>query len=161
MKNKKSLFGIFLIGVAMFSMVGCAFKNKDKLVNLNIDNLYYVKIESYNEKSADENIRIEIDFDEGTICSGYMSEFLNRDDALPEVKELTEEQSKELKEYIIEYSYTVQDKEEDYWPDTDEYPDMNRLFVYDVRYDEERYKEDGALCYPDGWAEFIEVLMTY
>lgn len=167
MKNKKSLFGIFLIGVAMFSMVGCSFKNKDKLAdlnadNLNADNLNYVEIDTY-EKDGDfwSVFGIVIDFDEGTMCYGHKSDLIDMIDGHPKVKELNEEQIKELKNYIIDYSYTVHDKEDDYWPDTDEYPDMRLLFEYDIRFGGERYKQDGALCYPDGWDEFIEFLREY
>ena len=42
---------------------------------------------------------------------------------------------------------------------------MNVLFEYDITFgDSENYKEysaDGALCYPDGWSEFIKTLMEY
>lgn len=70
---------------------------------------------------------------------------------------LSEEQGKELRELILQYSHTVKDKEDEYWPDSDEYPDMLVLFQFDVRggEDNKRYRASGALCYPDGWEEFI------
>lgn len=68
---------------------------------------------------------------------------------------LSEEQCSELRELILEYSQRVKEKEDEYWPHTEEYPDMFRLFTFDMWGEDKRYKEDGALCYPDGWEEFI------
>ena len=58
---------------------------------------------------------------------------------------------------IANYSPTVQEKEYDYWPHTDEYPEMYVLFEYCILFDNGyKYKMDGAECYPDGWDEFVE-----
>lgn len=75
-----------------------------------------------------------------------------------ETIELNEEQSDELRQLILQYSQTVKEKEDEYWPHTSEYPDMLVLFDFDMRGGEKQYKADGALCYPDGWGEFIEDL---
>lgn len=68
--------------------------------------------------------------------------------------ELNEEQCERLKELILQYGSKVEEKSEYYWPNTDEYPDMRRLFCFEVWSEEIIYKETGALCYPDGWEEF-------
>lgn len=75
-----------------------------------------------------------------------------------ETIKLNEEQSDELRQLILQYSQTVKEKEDEYWPHTSEYPDMLVLFNFDMRGEEKQYKADGALCYPDGWEEFIEDL---
>lgn len=71
---------------------------------------------------------------------------------------LNEETSNELRELIFQYSRTVKEQEDEYWPHTSEYPDMRTLFRFDMRSDEKQYKATGALCYPDGWEEFIKEL---
>ncbi len=169
----------FLLICTLLCMTGCTIFNKhngtggdntgstekdertDDLETLTADNLFSLDIDSNSEENSEENIRIVIYFDKGTICSGKATEFWDDDDTMPEVKSLTEEQIKELKEYVIEYSYKVQEKKDEYWPHYDEYPEMAVLFRYELWYGEEKYKEDGALCYPDGWDEFIEALMAY
>lgn len=174
----RRLMVAFLFICALVCMTGCTIFNKqngigsdntgttekdertDDLETLTADNLFCLNIDSYSEEDSEEDIRIVIYFDEGTICSGKAKEFWD-DDTMPEVKSLTEEQIKELKQYVIEYSYKVQEKKDDYWPHYDEYPEMAVLFRYDLWYGEEKYREDGALCYPDGWDEFIETLMSY
>lgn len=175
----RRLMVAFLLICALVCMTGCTIFNKqngtggdntevtekdkrtDDLENLTADNLFSLDIDSNSEENSEENIRIVIRFDKGIICSGKATEFRDDDDTMPEVKSLTEEQLEELKEYVIEYSYKVQEKKDEYWPHYDEYPAMAVLFRYDLWYGEEKYKEDGALCYPDGWDEFIETLMAY
>lgn len=138
-----------------------------ELESLSADSISYLEISSRadgGEYSAaggyPEDVRIRIDFEKGTICRGKEDEFWG-DDASPEVKDLTKEQCDELKELIIEYSSTVEKQEKEYWPQSDEYPEMMLLFEYELWLGEQRYKQDGALCYPDGWSEFIETLMEY
>lgn len=75
-----------------------------------------------------------------------------------ETIKLNEEQSDELRQLILQYSQTIKEKEDEYWPHTSEYPDMLVLFYFDMRGEKKQYKADGALCYPDGWEEFIEDL---
>lgn len=73
--------------------------------------------------------------------------------------ELNEEQCGKLRELIAQYALIVREQEYEYWPHTPEYPDMLTLFRFEIwGEEEERYKADGALCYPDGWEEFIEEL---
>ena len=94
-----------------------------KLESLSAEAITYLEIVSRAEDGGyPEDVRIEIDFEQGTICRGDEKEFWG-DNASPEVKELTKEQCDELKELIIEYSCTVQKKEKAYWPQTDEYPE--------------------------------------
>lgn len=71
---------------------------------------------------------------------------------------LSEEQCSKLREFILEYSGTVKEKENTYWPQTEEYPAMITLFKFEIGGEDKRYKETGALCYPDGWEVFIENL---
>ena len=76
--------------------------------------------------------------------------------------ELTEEQCQRLKEYVVEYTYKVKAKEKEYWPQTDEYPAMYGLFSYEIKFGEdEEYSQTGALCYPDGWEEFLDMLIEH
>lgn len=137
----------------------------DDLSNLTADNITRLRIDSYAEEDGEdgypEDVQIEIDFEKGTICSGTEEKFRDDDDSLPEVKTLTEEQCEELKDLIIEYAHTVQEKEEEYWPQTEEYPAMIILFEYNLWFGGKRYKQDGACCYPDGWSEFVAKLMAY
>jgi len=72
--------------------------------------------------------------------------------------ELSVEQCNELRQLILEYSQTVKEQEDEYWPDTDEYPDMLVLFKFEMTGEKKRYRASGALCYPDGWEEFVENL---
>lgn len=69
--------------------------------------------------------------------------------------ELSVEQCNELRQLILEYSQTVKEQEDEYWPDTDEYPDMLVLFKFEMTGEKKRYRASGALCYPDGWEEFV------
>ena len=71
---------------------------------------------------------------------------------------LSEESGNELRELVLQYSQVVKEQEDEYWPHTSEYPDMLVLFKFDMRGEEKQYKANGALCYPDGWEEFIEAL---
>lgn len=74
-------------------------------------------------------------------------------------KKLSDDNANEFINEIVNYSPNVQEKEYDYWPHTEEYPEMLVLFRYDVTFENGyRYRTDGALCYPDGWAEFVERL---
>lgn len=72
--------------------------------------------------------------------------------------DLNEEQCEQLKELILQYAVKVEEKSEDYWPHTEEYPDMTILFAFEVWDEEKTYREMGALCYPDGWDEFWQEL---
>ena len=69
--------------------------------------------------------------------------------------ELSDDRCNELQKLILEYSLRVKEQEDEYWPDTDEYPDMLVLFEFEMNGEEKRYRATGALCYPDGWEDFI------
>lgn len=163
---------IFLIGCTSFNIgesgsseEGSSNKKvinkKNPLENLTAENITSVNIDSRTEDDSEEDIRIEIDFVEGTICSGKAYEFRDDNDELPEVKSLTDEQLTELRGLVKDYSYTVQGQEKDYWPDLEEYPPLLVLFEYEIEFGEGRYATDGALCYPDGWGEFVDKLLEY
>ena len=152
-----------LIGCALFSMTACSETGTNSgktsvLDNLTDENLYSVSIESYDEETSN-TIHIEIDFYDETLRRGI------RPDSTSETVNLTDTQCTELRKYIAQYSHTVKEKEQEYWPQTSEYPEMYVLFSYDICFDDnghyEDYKESGALCYPDGWNEFIEYLLAY
>ena len=69
---------------------------------------------------------------------------------------LSDEQNEEILEYMTEYTIAVKAKDDEYWPNTEEYPDM--LILFDYRVNNQRW--DGALCYPDNWAEMIDYLKS-
>ena len=75
-----------------------------------------------------------------------------------ETYELSDDRCNELQKLILEYSLRVKEQEDEYWPDTDEYPDMLVLFEFEMNGEVKRYRATGALCYPDGWEDFIEEL---
>lgn len=73
---------------------------------------------------------------------------------------LTDDKKEEFLNEIVDYSPTVQEKEYDYWPHTDEYPALLVLFKYNINFDNDyQYETDGALCCPDGWNEFVNRLV--
>lgn len=73
---------------------------------------------------------------------------------------LTDDKMEEFINEIANYSPKVQEKEYDYWPHTDEYPEMYVLFDYILLFDNGyKYRMDGAECYPDDWDDFIERLV--
>lgn len=135
-------------------------RTKD-LKNLTADNLFYVSIMSNNSDDSNQNVRIQISLDEGVI----ERDFWDGDNTKSTEVILKEEQCQELREQIVEYSHTVQEKEKDYWPQTDEYPAMMVLFEYEIWFGDdeyyEKYRQNGALCYPDGWDAFVEKLLAY
>ncbi len=111
------------------------------------DEIDYVVLSSYNDRGEKlEDISLWL----------YPGEEEARIDN--ETIKLNEEQSDELRQLILQFSQTVKEQEDEYWPHTSEYPDMLVLFNFDMRGGEKRYRADGALCYPDGWEEFIEAL---
>lgn len=111
------------------------------------EEIYWVDLFSYNEGEE------TIDDISLWLCPGEERVTINAEEFA-----LSEEQSNELRELILQYSQTVKEQEDEYWPNTSEYPDMLVLFRFDMRSEEKQYKTDGALCYPDGWEEFIEEL---
>ena len=156
---KKRIFQIVLtclVGLTLFSITACSEKNE--LDNLTDENVFSVSIESFDEENANTTY-IEIYFYDGTLRRRTMP------GSTSEEIVLTETQCKELRKYIAEYSHTVKEKEQEYWPQTSEYPEMLILFSYEICFDDnghyKDYKESGALCYPDGWNDFIEYLLTY
>ena len=172
MKKKNiiiSVIGIAIIIAVVLIVVivisGNGNKGKKKIAGLTKDNLLTLSLESRNKDYSEEDILVEIDFVEKMLKTGTRREFMNYEDAMPKELVLTDEQCDELKEYIVDYSHKIKEKEDEYWPKTDEYPEMFVLFEYDITFgDSENYKEysaDGALCYPDGWSEFIKTLMEY
>lgn len=124
-------------------------KSQDKdLQGILEDNIWQLSIESMDEETEE---RKSIDV--------YLNE---RRLVVDEVEtNLTEEQCQELRRLILDYSYQVHDQKYDYWPHTEEYPEMLVLFRYRVCYGEKEYSEDGALCYPEGWEMFIKTLENY
>ena len=137
-----------------------AYEDKHELDDLKENNLLSLSLESNNSDNHDERIEIEVDFEKRTIIIlGTRKEFST--DEQKEV-ELTEEQCQRLKEYVVEYTYKVKAKEKEYWPQTDEYPAMYGLFSYEIKFGEdEEYSQTGALCYPDGWEEFLDMLIEH
>ncbi len=135
-------------------------RTKD-LKNLTADNMIYVSIMSNNSDDSNQIVQIDMLLDEGVM----ERDVWNGTDTTSTEVILTEEQCQELREQIVEYSHTVQDKEKDYWPQEDEYPEMEILFMYEIWFgnDEyyEEYRQNGALCYPDGWDAFVENLLAY
>ena len=168
MKKRKILLIIAsIVGTIALIIFGFIFyrnyKIRHELDDLSADNLLYLRVISNNADNHDEHIIIEIDFEKRTIIEGFRIKFDDEEPA-KEVS-LTEEQCEELKEYIVEYSHKVKAKEKEYWPRSYEYPPMFILFYYTIEYGEgENYKEyqqNGALCYPDDWDEFVEILLKY
>lgn len=139
-----------------------AYKDKHELDDLQEKNLLSLSIKSNNSDNHDEGIEINVDFEKRAVIWAIRKENNGKEEK--EVV-LSEEQCQELKDYIVDYSHKVKAKEKEYWPQTDEYPDMYMLFSYKVKYsvDEKNmeYRTSGALCYPDRWEEFIEKLMEY
>lgn len=158
------IIAVVLIGFIIFSGNGKKSK-KSELSGLTKDNLLTLSLESRNKENSDEDILVEIDFKENLLKAGKRSEFMHYEDAMPKELTLTDEQCDELKKYVVDYSRKVEAQKEDYWPQTDEYPEMFIMFTYDIAFgdsdDYKEYRESGALCYPDGWSEFIKTLMEY
>lgn len=74
-----------------------------------------------------------------------------------ETYELSDDRCNELQKLILEYSLTVEEKRDEYWP-TGDYPAMPVLFQFEMTGWEKYYAASGALCYPDGWKEFVGTL---
>lgn len=112
------------------------------------DEILWFDLECRDEETADltEDISIEM-------YPGDTTAVINKEEY-----ELSEEQCSKLREFILEYSGTVKENKNAYWPQTEEYPAMITLFKFEIRGEDKRYKETGALCYPDGWEVFIENL---
>ena len=153
------LVGFFVVGILYYID---AYKDKHEMDDLNEKNILSLSLKSNNSDNYNESIEIEMDFEERTIIS-----VIKKENNKKEEKEvvLTDEQCQELKDYIVDYSHKVKAKEKEYWPQTDEYPEMYILFNYRITYSEDEtekvYRTDGALCYPDDWQEFLEKLMEY
>lgn len=169
MKKRNKIIIIICISVllVLFLTIGIwhwidSYKNKHELDDLDEKNLLSLSIESNNSENHNERMEMYIDFEKRTINSEIKTE-----NNAKEEKEvvLTEEQCEELKEYIADYSHKVKEKENEYWPQTDEYPAMYTLFRFKLEFEDSegsgKYSESGALCYPDGWDEFIDKLMEY
>lgn len=115
------------------------------------------------EFTAEESLWVDlISYDEETEKREDISLWLypgeGEADIDGEKYELSDDQCNELREFILEYSLIVKEQEDEYWPKTDEYPDMIILFDLRIRGEEKEYRADGGLCHPDGWKEFIEDL---
>ena len=164
MRRIRNIACVVLLLSLMLCLSACNF-SKEELNNLTADNLLYVSIESNDVEDSEQNVIIYIDTEDGVICAGKRNEFHDEDDTAPAEITLTKEQCQELKERIVEYTYTVKEGEKDYWPQSDEYPEMLVLFRYEIWYgdseDYEEYRETGALCYPEGWDDFVESLLGY
>ena len=140
------------------------YKDKHELDDLTADNLLELRLRSSNVDNSDDDIIIEIDFEKRIMIAGTRKEIRGDNSSAREVV-LTKEQCQDLKEYIVEYSHKVKAKENEYWPQSYEYPPMFIKFYYNIKYGNgENYKEyiaNGALCYPDGWDEFVNTLLEY
>lgn len=161
MNNKKVLKILLIVlllaalGIGGFGIMAYSLNKPDETSNtiegiekIAVADFFYYKNEETNER---EDIVIYFNEKDGT------AEIVETSNKTSELEfELNEEQCKRLQELILQYGYKVEDKSEDYWPHTDEYPDMCLLFSFEVRSEEMTYKETGALCYPDGWEEFWE-----
>lgn len=112
------------------------------------EEILWFDLESRDEETAGltEDISIEL-------FPGDTKAVINREEYA-----LSEDQCDRLRKFILEYSGTVREKKNAYWPQTEEYPDMLVLFEFEIGGEDKRYRENGALCYPDGWEEFIEDL---
>lgn len=163
-RNKIIIISSSIVLLVALLVIGISYwldwyKDKHRLDDLTSDNLLYLELESNYIDEREESIKIKMNFENRTITSGTQKQFIAN-----EQKEtvLNEEQCQELKDYIVEYSHKVKAKEKEYWPQTDEYPDMYRLFDYKIEFEDgEVYRTSGALCYPDDWEMFIEKLMGY
>lgn len=137
--------------IGCFALTGCSEKNTTNVDSELIDALQNSNPSSGTIASNEKNTRISFFVMDGKIeVSGqyYGEEFETS---------LTDEKMETFVNEIVNYSTTVQEKENDYWPHTDEYPEMYVLFEYTILFDNEyKYRMDGAECYPDGWDEFIE-----
>lgn len=142
---------IFLIFLSVSGLWGCnAMKEKDKveLENITEDNISKVYIRNLSS-DTDQMSTYDIDLENAKLVI---------DD---ENFDLTNEQCQEIRKLVLDYTYRVEEQKDDYWPKTEEYPDMKILFDYKIEYGEETYSMDGALCYPDGWDEFISALNDF
>ena len=167
-------FAFLFIGCIV--LFGCGNQNK-------INNNGNDKTKMHDEKSVDEENK-KIDDTEltdainnsniscGTIASNEQNtriDFFVMEDKIDvsgkyngEIFEkiLTDDKMIAFLNELADYSPTVQKKEYDYWPHTDEYPEMYVLFDYNILFDNKyEYKMDGAECYPDGWDEFIKKIV--
>ena len=166
MKNRNRIIVIVCVSILMVLMLTLVikhfvneYKDKHELDDLEADELLSLTLESNYLDEFENSIKVEIDFEKRTMIYGTRKEF--KDNNSKEVV-LTEEQSQKLKKYIVEYTHNVKAKEKEYWPQTDEYPDMFTLFNYKIEFgDGEVYRTSGALCYPDDWEIFIEKLTEY
>jgi len=74
--------------------------------------------------------------------------------------DLTDDKMEQFINEIIEYAPTVQEREYDYWPHSDEYPEMYVLFEYELLFENGyKYKMDGANCYPADWNQFVNKIV--
>lgn len=145
---KQFRIGFFVVCMAFFWLTGCQSKKEKELQGISEENIWCLSVESFDEETSERKI-IDVDINDRKLVVDDME------------TTLSEEQCKELQELIFTYSYQVLEQEYDYWPHTEEYPEMLVLFQYKVYYGEEKYSADGALCYPDGWEEFLKTLEGY
>ncbi|MCQ2531687.1 MAG: hypothetical protein MJ093_03165 [Saccharofermentans sp.] len=161
---------VILVAVMCLAMVGCSekstsrkshkknHKDREKTAVTELVSTSKSIDEGYTEKSFEEegiysislsdnetNDSIRIDFEEKTLTIN------------DENYELTDEQNEEILTYMTDFSIAVKAKDDDYWPHSDEYPDMFVLFRYSVNHQ----RWDGALCYPDNWTEMLDYLKGF
>lgn len=142
---------VFFIFSISFFLTACGKKESgttDVLQGMSEENILYLSIEIHDEETDVEK-QIDVYMDTQKLVINDME------------TALTAEQCRELRSLIYQYTYQVEVQKSDYWPQTEEYPDMRVLFCYRVWYGEERYSQSGALCYPDGWQQFIHTLEEY
>lgn len=145
---KKISIVCLVICMAFLGLTGCQSNKEKDLQGISEENIWCLSVESLDEETGERKM-IDVDINGRKLVVDDME------------NTLSEEQCKELQKLIFTYSYQVLEQEYDYWPHTEEYPEMSMLFCYIVYYGEEKYSADGALCYPDGWEEFLKTLESY
>ena len=134
--------------IAALLLTGCDRGQHAKTTTITFENITGVDIEDYETKDS-----FFIDLKENTI------------EYNGEIYPVAPEKEQDLANVIYAYTGLVFDDEAEYWPQTDEYPEMLILFHYNIYYDVDGNKDvlrvDGANCYPAGWDDMIKELKTY
>lgn len=142
---------IFVVFLSVSGLWGCNTMNENtkvELENISEDNIKTVYIKNLSS-DTDQMSTYDIDLENAKLT-------INKENF-----DLTNEQCQEIRKLVLDYTYRVEEQKDDYWPKTEEYSDMKILFDYKIEYGEETYSMDGALCYPDGWDEFISALNDF
>lgn len=162
-------FVVALVAVMCLTMVGCGAKStsrkshkklsrdKEKTAVSKVVETTTSDNHGYTERTFEEEGIYRISLRDNETDDEISIDFEKKTLAInDEVFELTDEQNDEILTYMTEFSIAVKDKEYDYWPHEDEYPEMFILFKYSVNHQ----RWNGALCYPDNWDEMIDYLKS-